>query len=90
MLFGQEELTDLVITGLTVTIGDEAVKEVEIVDDAQTKIALILGKITMGTEDPPVPTVWQAWTTSAIATHGLMNGVAVRVLEAAPTAASVI
>lgn len=77
---------NLVITGLSLSIGEESVQEVTMAGYTQSKIALILGKITMDTTvTPPVPTAWQAWTTSARACHGFLNGSLVKVFEAAPT-----
>jgi len=86
IVFIEGDVSDYVITNLKVTLGDNAVEEVEITDSTQTKIILILGKITMDTTvSPPVATAWQAWTTSARAIYGMLNGAAVKVFDAAPT-----
>lgn len=74
-------------TGWNSGVVTEANAEAEVVfNDAsppgQTKIVLLLGKITIG---DGVATAWQAWSTSARITHGFLNGQLVKVFEAAPT-----
>jgi hypothetical protein len=53
----------------------------------QNKLRLLLGKLTLAGD---VATPWQAWFTSARVGNGLLNGVAVRLIDAAPTLAAEI
>ncbi len=57
----------------------------------QEKLRLLIGKITLAVvEEIEIPTIWQAWFTSARVSHGFLNGSIVRVFESAPTEASKI
>jgi hypothetical protein len=79
---------------------EEASKEVVLTGDPpqQTQIRFCIGKITLSgdpeevaPEDPPLTaTAWQGWMSSVRVVHGILNGVEVLVLEAAPTHPSVI
>jgi hypothetical protein len=53
----------------------------------QNKIRMLIGKLTV---DGAVATPWQAWFTSARVINGLLNGVSVKLVDAAPTLASEI
>ena len=85
---------------IIVTDAAEASKEVILTGDPleQTKIRFCVGKITLsgdpetvGPEDDPLTaTVWQGLTSSVRVTYGLMNGLACKVIDYAPTHASKI
>jgi hypothetical protein len=82
----------LVVSGWALAIKTAAADTHEIVlttsgEIRQNKLRLLLGKLTLA---DGVATPWQAWFTSARVGTGLLNGVAVRLIDAAPTLAAEI
>ena len=81
--------TDLVITDWTLAAVDAA-DAVEVGDDGgtspvQEEIRLLIGKVTIDTSpDPDTITASQAVFSAQRITHGLLNGMAVKVFESAP------
>jgi hypothetical protein len=78
---------DLVITSWAMAIKSTAAEAAEVGMTTtgtirQNKIRLLLGKLTL---DGDVATAWQAQFSSVRITVGLLNGVAVKVFEDAPT-----
>ena len=82
--------TSLIITGFTIKAVDAGeTDEVVLTGTApvtQTKLRLLIGKVTTETTDTGIKlTPWQAITTSYRTVNSFYNGVSVLVLEAAPT-----
>jgi hypothetical protein len=83
--------SNLIITGFTIKAVDAGETDEIVMSGTgstatQTKLRLLIGKVTTETTDTGVKlTPWQAITTSYRTSNSFYNGVSVLVLEPAPT-----